>query len=798
MKRTALLAAMAFAATTTFAADKYYLKATELSGTYSQSTDFGFENPARWGLSSTSGDPAASFDATAEYIVRASSLRLVVKDQTNKTFAGGRLVIGEGKSHGALLLYTSSPYVTMFGNSGLKLVRGCILCTYVDGTTHLTAGPIVVDTSAYSDSYAHISFNYNNVTLRHAGTLSVAANKTLVVGGNNGFGGTGRIGGTFEVLGDCAGVEGMVRVVSQPFVQSETLTEDFDNTLALGTTAIPGSVKIGSNCRLKTLDGTNVLEVAELSFATNTWLDVPYNGANHSFGLVRVTDSLSIADTVTITAPALVTRAAKAAILAAPKSSGITEANFVLANSDNDPYRTLSVEEEGDNVVVYVTYANLPIYQLYSSSEMGVKEWWSDGLPAHADANYFLDLSHLTNISTRALIKMPNDGSDYEFPGDSLTLGSDCALAWNYETTTPPIFTCKTLRLLDGAYLDGGSKASIRIKGGKIVAVSGTVGVYAGNGRDVIFESDVSGSANILLAGYLTSSSVPYAKYSLLGDNANFFGRIVVRQRLITPTGDGSARNNYSAKFNTLVVTNACALGGNLEVATSKALVLSRYARLDVNRTTTLAAASNRGIFIEDMGRINVGSAKAGPYTFRVETPLAINGTFWKEGLGTLELTGTMAFGADGTSATPEADGNNFVVTGGVVRVCSADAINGAAVQLSPGTSLELAVDFSDENLTRYGIRNVKTDVPFTLADGVDELPLSLKTDGVSPTHDEFSFALLTVSTNAADAVRGMLPSLDCPFRNYVMTATETLDAETGAVTFGLKFEHRGLSVIVR
>ena len=97
MKRTTLLAAMAFAATTAFAADKYYLKATELANTYPQSTDFGFENPARWGLSSTSGDPAASFDATAEYIVRASSLRLVVKDQTNKTFAGGRLGIGEGK-----------------------------------------------------------------------------------------------------------------------------------------------------------------------------------------------------------------------------------------------------------------------------------------------------------------------------------------------------------------------------------------------------------------------------------------------------------------------------------------------------------------------------------------------------------------------------------------------------------------------------------------------------------------------------------------------------------------------------
>ena len=52
------------------AVDKYYLKATEKSNTYSSLAEFGFENPQRWGLSSVDGTPADAFDSTADYIVR--------------------------------------------------------------------------------------------------------------------------------------------------------------------------------------------------------------------------------------------------------------------------------------------------------------------------------------------------------------------------------------------------------------------------------------------------------------------------------------------------------------------------------------------------------------------------------------------------------------------------------------------------------------------------------------------------------------------------------------------------------
>ena len=281
MKRCGVLLLTALAGVAAFAVDKYYLNATELSGTYSSLAEFGFENPQRWGLSSVDGTPADAFDPTADYIVRKNSLRLAVKGGTDKTFQGGRLVFGTTSNYGALLLYTTSPNVTTFGNNGLLLVWGCILCTSTANATYLTDGPIDVDTC--SSGYTHISFNYHNNTLRHRGTLSVKSGKTLVVGGGNSeFGGNNRTNGTFDVLGSCAGIAGTVQVVSQPFVQSETLTDDHDTTFSLGTTAIPGTVDIGTNCRLRTRAGTNVLEIANLSFAANTSRSALSASAFHS------------------------------------------------------------------------------------------------------------------------------------------------------------------------------------------------------------------------------------------------------------------------------------------------------------------------------------------------------------------------------------------------------------------------------------------------------------------------------------------------------------------------------------
>jgi hypothetical protein len=182
-----------------------------------------------------------------------------------------------------------------------------------------------------------------------------------------------------------------------------------------------------------------------------------------------------------------------------------------------------------------------------------------------------------------------------------------------------------------------------------------------------------------------------------------------------------------------------------------------------------------------------------------METPLAINGTFYKEGIGTLELAGSMAFGEDGLSAEPEEGKNGFVVTGGVVRVCSAGAIDGCKMELRDGASLELAVDFENEELMVQGIRNVKTDTPFVLGEGVEKLPVSLKfAAGATAPSTKFTVPLLTVSSGAAASVRAMLPAVKFPFKSYQATLKEITDSETGNVTFAYELKYQAMKVIIR
>ena len=227
--------------------------------------------------------------------------------------------------------------------------------------------------------------------------------------------------------------------------------------------------------------------------------------------------------------------------------------------------------------------------------------------------------------------------------------------------------------------------------------------------------------------------------------------------------------------------------------------MLTRYGLLNVKGTTTLAAESNRGVCIDGIGRIAVLANKGNPYTFRMETPLAINGTFYKEGIGTLELAGSMAFGEDGLAETPTEGSNGFVVTGGVVRVCSAGAIDGCSMELRKGASLELAVDFDDVELMAQGIRNVKTDTPFVLGEGLEKLPISLKFAGdATPPSTKFTVPLLTVSSGAADSVEAMLPSIKTPFKSYQATLKKVVNEETGNVTFAYELQYQAMKVIIR
>ena len=813
MKKFLLFCSVCAIALHGLAADKYYLIKEEKDGTYKTPNEYGFYNIEKWAKdSATSGVFSEAFDSEADYIVKNSPRRLAVKGDESATFRGGRLILGEGKDHGALLLYMPKPNVIGFENKGLWLRKGCILLA---GTSeaYVTDGPIVVDTNTSSDPYTDISFNGRNMVLTHNGTLSVFEGKLLSVGSKNAFGG-GRYRGTLELTKEnsCSAVTGTIAVVSA-FYDDGSVIADYDTTFSVATTSFPGTLSIGRCCRLRTYSGNDCLTVGTLLLEDDSVIDVAYDTETGNCGLIAVSETLSVGGTVRISCSELPDTNGKVAILNAPAVSGITADNFKLASAE--PGVDITVEEDEDGkLVVYVqkvsaVFAKVESFELENAGE----NVWSDGFATHQGTNYVLDCKFAGTAKVTA--KMPDSISGYTFPGDSLTLGNKCTLYFVYnDNSTSVPFTCDWLRLYGGSIVSADQKGAVKLNGGRITAVDGTVKLAAGNGRSFIVESDIDGSAELLLMGYNGASGMPFASYSFTGDNSGFMGKITVRQDRIDEytetdkeTGEQFVRqrNDYDTKYNTLTISNAKALGGALQALSPKALTLSRFAQLRVNDDITLTKESNRGIYIENTGRIFVDQAKGNTHNFRIETSLAIHGTCYKEGNGVLELAGQMAFGssADNVSKPPTAGYNGFVVTGGVVRVCSAGAIDGCSMLFHEGTSLELAVDFDNEELMAQGIRNVKTDTPFDLGEGVAKLPISLKfAEGVTAPSTKFTVPVLTVSANAAASVRDMLPAVKFPFKSYQATLVEMVekDAEDKPkyVTFAYELKYQALKVIVR
>ena len=802
-----LIGAVCAMALNCLAVDKYYLITNETS-----KNNGAFYNPTGWSSTgNSSGTALEEFDSTAEYLVyKANGGKLYVKGASSASFEGGTLVLGQGSgnSWGRMYHYVSGANVITFGNNGLRIQHGCLVFANAHRLTHITDGPINVDTA--EGAYASIEFCYNSLVFRHKGSLSVAEGDVLLVGSDKSGSGKG-LNNTIELPAEnsCAGVKGSIEVLSHSNLLENAVLGNYDTTFAVAATELPGTLSVGTNCHLKLLSGGDVLKVDTLSLAYNTWVTIPYGDSG--MGRIDVTNAFTVGKKIHVAVPRFEDgMERKIPIITAPAGTSMSSSDFVPDTNKSTMW--FSVEDIDGKVALCVNYPD--VVQLSGVAELGASEAWSDELPVHKGSDYGFAVAYVTNSgATDVLLKIPGEPNPYVFAGDSLTIGAGgrlyCCKTVDSTTKLGQEFSCKMLRMLDGSRISLDQKTPITVSGGVLNAMNGLVTFAATNGRRFVVDSTIEGAADLLLAGhYDGTSSTPFAQYEFNAENDSFMGRIIIRQSKIDDyeykDDNGNVvighRNSYESNYNSLMVTNALSLGGHLPSPEQKALLLSRYAKLIVKGNTTLAAQSNRGIFIEGTGRISVETSKTLPCTFRVETPLAINGDFYKEGDGTIELAGDMAFGEDGLGSTPADGSNNFIVTGGVVRVCSAGAIDGCKMLLHKNTALELAVDLGNDELLGCGIRNVKTDMPFILGEGVDKLPVSMvfAADATPPSTD-FTVALLTVSGNAAADVKSMLPqALKFPFKSYRSTLVETTDEETGDVTFGYSLKYQGMKVIIR
>jgi hypothetical protein len=310
------------------------------------------------------------------------------------------------------------------------------------------------------------------------------------------------------------------------------------------------------------------------------------------------------------------------------------------------------------------------------------------------------------------------------------------------------------------------------------------------NERYLTVFSEISGRATLKLIGMFTAQTAPDGRYRFKALNTNFYGRIVMDL-----FDDDS--ESLQSRYQIIEVEDYRNLGGDLDVMDAQALTLTKFDRLwGKSNNVVFPKKSNRGIFANGNGVIHVENKKC----IRVESQIAVNGSLYVTGAGTLELACPVAFGSEGVSAKPNAKANDsLVITGSTVRVCAPGAIDGLAVKFTDLGAIEVAVDMGDEEMVRYGARNSKATVPFSPNKGESKIPFSMSVVGEAPPLQSFVVGAVTVKDVAADAVRAMLPERAPKlFPGYLSEWQVVPDDEGDTVTFAVKCYKKGMIFSVR
>lgn len=794
-----LLGVLTFAAVKIATAETYYLSKSEGSGSVA-SSELGFFTPSRW--KTEAGSVPESFDSTATYIVRHSAYRLAVAgNDTPVTFNGGLLQLGieSNSKYGYAVLYRTRLNLITFANEGVSFVNGGFVCAGNVGERFSTSGTITLNSTS-SKRRMVMAWYYNNCELRHNGALVGTTAQPLYVGGTNFVTGTTwHKGCRLELAGDCSNCFSPITL----WTQNAGVTATPEVTLAVGGTTLPSLVTVSANGALSTFRGGSPT-LGAVAFRGNNWFEctrAPDGAAAGAVGQVTVTGAFTVANgPVKVVAPNRPPANGTYPVLAFPSDSAVTAADFTLVSSVGSEHCSLAFGTSGNQKVLSLVYEGLPayttrVYQTVGTATFGTAEAWSDGTTAAQQGKrYALDLNAFADDLNTAEIRVPATVESHRFAGDSLTIGRNCILRFNSDNPTRDVyFNCAELNLEDGSSV-AATKTYYSLAGGT-VNLGGTVSVIATSDREARIRSELRGTGTLKFESAASGSSQPYGKLYLYAENTNFFGTI-------DTTLHRTSYATFDTAYQSVYVWKDTSIGGNLETLNRAALILNHYVRFGPGSATpvTIREESNRGILVRNGAVINVTSGRA----LTIGTPLSLHGELRKAGPGSLALKGAAAgFGSDGSADMPTEDKNIFAVQAGALQIGSADAVNGMALSFAADTSLVLMPNFDDAALMRYGIRNVKTDTPYTLGESVETLPFSIgEASGTPPPPqgDAFRLGLLTVpDTESARALaRAAVQSVRYHVRGYRSVLVEDAASEPGVVTFALDYTPIGFCLSVR
>ena len=478
-------------------------------------------------------------------------------------------------------------------------------------------------------------------------------------------------------------------------------------------------------------------------------------------------------------------------LMSVPVAQSLNASAFCLVGDSNNKVVKFEVVNDATHSTLYAVVPPMVQYlQTDNSSQDGgygtrinQNDGWSDGAAAQPGRDYLV-MHNNVNATTDFVLRTPDSdtSASYTFPGRSLTIAKNASQrAYVHE------LHIDDLRLLDG------SKFYVPRAGGNVLTmtgnidISGTARIGTYNSITVRLANSFTGDGTIDFGGLWIAANA-YASYSLSGDNSGFTGKMIVR----TAYRDGKVTPARDVDCGNLGFDNVQALGANLPSLAYDAIVLTDYAQLSANNIT-ISKASNRGITIKGAGCFWASAGKK----MCVETPLTVDGTFYKRGVGELTLAGpTIAVTGGGT--------DKCVIQHGLLRVAHADALKGLALEFeSDGQnipSMTVVPDLTDAAFTAKGIDLSGIDTPITLDASFNgkipflDTPVAARPEAPFGTTE---YGVFTVKTTFADTLRAMLPAT--PPRHFSNGRISWTEKTVGDLTtFGIRCRRPAFTLIIK
>ena len=736
-----------------------------------------FKQPDFW--VSDAGIAMSEFSTEDEYYVHHA---LYLKSAP--AFPGGVLHIGNiaEKVSSTIWLY----YGGITATNGFVLEKGKFFGRRsVAPASYNFFGPVTVVSPASAPFEFDLS-SYNRSTFQINGSVKGGEDTGLYLNGGS------KTNNVF-IFADVANYHGLITVTS-----TVSRTSGLSGTrLSFKNMSFPGSLDMSYSTTLG-LDASvasSKMTISNMTFRTGSRIIIGGTAAAH--GSFTASGSLTAEPGVEVYlsfAVPLSIEEQRFILLSAPEDEADFEKDdFVLNASKSDWKHHCHLETTVEDGVKSLVAVFEPLVQQtgsypyeyefknteeYRASSMTNAARWSDGEIPHGGVHYWTT----TNLRTPYY---PNEPG--VFPGKSLALdGGAIRIFHNEYTITNLIVNGGTVQFVNTCKTSHCER--ITIMDGKRLSVE----TYLGNIIEI--DSEIAGGGSIWFSGVKRSAgtSSPGGQYVLRKPNLDYMGTICVSQFI------NEVYIDFASRFQTLRIADGRCLGGRLPELNPAALTLANFSRLrTIAPTVELEDGFNRGVYIQGCGRFFVDSAD-GAEKLICNWPITMNGAFYKEGDGRLELGGTVSFqGEDAIGDTPRANSNLFFISEGTLVPRRHNCCDGMAMSFAKGTKLVVPVVPADADLMKYGLYNVKEGGSVAIADTL-AVDFDLSASALPPAH-EFTVGIVTVAAAAADDIRGKLKLGATTYKGYRRAQLDEVPDETlGTVTFVGRFEQDGLSIIVR